>query len=188
MDNDFVAWLTQELDLRGWTNTELARRAGVAASTVSTIISGLKNPGVDFCVGAARALSIQPEIVMRRASLLPSLPPAIEEEHEVTAILRGLPANVRQVIVTQIRAVGGQRPLPAVSEPRTAYRVEPSDGLEEQLLAEFRNLDEEWQLEAIQEIQRLQRYRTLHWRIIGGEEEEEDGAEDEAQDEGERAA
>jgi len=34
MEKDFSTWLMTELEKRGWTNSELARRAGVVPSTV----------------------------------------------------------------------------------------------------------------------------------------------------------
>ena len=83
MENDFVCWLTTELDTRGWTNSELARRADVGFSTVSRVFSRQQNPGLDFCIGVARALDLPPEDVLRRAGLLPPLPPSVTEEREI---------------------------------------------------------------------------------------------------------
>jgi len=87
MENDFITWLTKELDVRGWSNNELARRANLASSSISMVISGKRTPGVNFCTGVARAFGIPPEEVMRYAGLLPSLPassdePTIREIHD----------------------------------------------------------------------------------------------------------
>jgi transcriptional regulator with XRE-family HTH domain len=74
MMKDFVTWLTDEMNARGWTNSELARRAGVRQSTVSMVISGHNKPGDDLCLGIARAFHVPAEEVFRRAGILPPLP------------------------------------------------------------------------------------------------------------------
>lgn len=78
---DFVDWLVGELEQRGWTNSELARRASVVPSTVSQIISGKQNPGEKFCRGAAQAFNIPPSVIFRLAGILPPRPrnPDFEE-------------------------------------------------------------------------------------------------------------
>lgn len=73
MVNDFVSWLISEMNSRGWSNSELARRAGVVPSTISLLVTGKSNPGEDLCTGIARAFRITPEEVFRRAGLLPPL-------------------------------------------------------------------------------------------------------------------
>jgi transcriptional regulator with XRE-family HTH domain len=70
---EFPDWLNQELNKRGWTYSELARRAGISHSTVSTVISRASKPGPEFCLGIARALGLPPEDVFRKAELLPPL-------------------------------------------------------------------------------------------------------------------
>jgi transcriptional regulator with XRE-family HTH domain len=74
MDEGFINWITEELEARGWNYSELARRAGVVPSTVSMTMSQQKNPGLDFCLGVAKALKVPPEDVLRRAGLLPAVP------------------------------------------------------------------------------------------------------------------
>lgn len=75
---DFVTWLTGELNKRGWSNSELARRAGVTHTAISMVINKRNNPGPDMCVGIARAFKIPPELVFRYAGLLPSVADGIE--------------------------------------------------------------------------------------------------------------
>lgn len=74
MDKDFVTWLNDEMNRRGWTNSELHRRSGMANSTISMILGGQKNPGWDFCAAIAKALDRPAEQVFRLAGLLPPLP------------------------------------------------------------------------------------------------------------------
>jgi len=75
MDNDFVIWLTAEMDNRGWNNSELARRAGITASSISLVLTNKSNPGLDVARGVAKAMKLPAEFVFRRAGLLPPLPP-----------------------------------------------------------------------------------------------------------------
>jgi len=94
VETDFINWLTSELNQKGWTNSELARRANVVPSTVSTILSGQKKPGKTFCAGVARAFGLPVDQVMRLAGLLPSLPlpdndPTLKELYEIGRQLTG---------------------------------------------------------------------------------------------------
>jgi len=71
-ENTFANWLEKEIKARGWTIRELARRAGLTHVTISNVLNGTRNPGVEFCLGVARALREPPELVFRRAGLLPN--------------------------------------------------------------------------------------------------------------------
>lgn len=92
MTEDIVTWLGGELKTRGWSHRELARRAGLSQTAVSTVLSGQRQPGWDFCVAIAEALGESPEQLFRRAGLLPSLP-APEQD----ATLRDLVEYARQL-------------------------------------------------------------------------------------------
>jgi transcriptional regulator with XRE-family HTH domain len=74
MSNNFITWLTDEIVSRGWSNSELARRAGISPAAISMVMSGQNRPGNEFCLGIARALGIPPEDIFRKAGLLPDLP------------------------------------------------------------------------------------------------------------------
>jgi len=73
MKNEFVTWLNDELNRRGWSNSELARRANVVPSTVSMILTQEKEPSPETCVGIARAFGIAPERVFRLVGILPPI-------------------------------------------------------------------------------------------------------------------
>ncbi len=66
-----IDWLENELETRGWTKAELARRAKINQSGLSMLFSGARGPGVDICQSLARALHFPPEEVFRHAGLLP---------------------------------------------------------------------------------------------------------------------
>jgi len=84
-----VKWLIVEMNTRGWSNSELARRSDVVQSTVSLVLSGKSRPGDDLCTGIARAFRITPEEVFRRAGLLPPLL-ASENDPTITRVVEYL--------------------------------------------------------------------------------------------------
>lgn len=113
----------------GWSYNELARRAELSSSGVSHVMSGVRNPGFDFCVGIARALGEPPEKILRLARLLPALPPAIAEEGEAINLFRRLDGRARKVIVATMRSLLGLPATPSADEPQTldellAYHLE----------------------------------------------------------------
>lgn len=101
---DFVTWLTGELDKRGWSNSELARRAGVTHTTISMIISKHNNPGPDLCQGIARAFKLPPEIVFRKAGLLPQLPEETDSQlvTKCQDYYKRLPSKVKEEVLEYI--------------------------------------------------------------------------------------
>lgn len=177
---ELTQWLNQEAERRGWSFREIARRGGLSSGAISNVMTGNAFAGWDLCVGIARALDVAPEVVFRKAGLLPSLPPAVEEEQEVVGILRNLPAGVRRTLITMLRSLSGEHPAmapypepAAAAEERVAYRT--MSDLEHQLLDEFRRLDPAWQRIALEEVERLGEYQV---RITGDEDETQTGEEE----------
>jgi len=74
MDDTFVQWVLTELDDRGWSQRELARRAGISAAAVNQILTEQRQPTAEFSIAIARALRVPPEAVLRRAGHLPPVP------------------------------------------------------------------------------------------------------------------
>jgi transcriptional regulator with XRE-family HTH domain len=103
--NDFIGWLSSELDRHGWSNNELGRRAGLSSGGISVVMTGRQNPGFDFCIKVARALGLPPEFVLRRASLLPALPSTVAEEEEALYIFRSLPSQARGAALSMLRGL-----------------------------------------------------------------------------------
>ena len=61
---DFSEWIVSELDKRGWSRSEAARRGDISPSMFDKVINGYSNPGVKFIEGLARAFKISPAEVM----------------------------------------------------------------------------------------------------------------------------
>jgi len=125
MDIEFADWLNDELSSRGWSSRELARRAEIAPQTVSAIITKSRGPGLEACVGIARAFHLPPEDVLRRAGLLPPLPPAVDNERALITLFRQLTGDTQHTVLTILSALAGRRPPDTIAESRTAYQTEP---------------------------------------------------------------
>lgn len=74
MNLDFSEWLQGMLDERGWSQSELARRANTTSTTVSRVINRDRLPGVEFCRGVAEAFGMQDIEVLRIAGLASPAP------------------------------------------------------------------------------------------------------------------
>ena len=54
--DDFVNWLNQQIEAKGWTYAVIARRGGISKSMVSRVVSRQSQPGLEFCKAVAKAL------------------------------------------------------------------------------------------------------------------------------------
>jgi transcriptional regulator with XRE-family HTH domain len=83
-NNLFVKWLLQELESRGWSREELARRAGVQSSSLTHIVNGDRNVGADVARGIAKGLGVPQVEVFTRAGLIDDVP-ALKQRERVGA-------------------------------------------------------------------------------------------------------
>ena len=138
MSNDFVNWLIENVHSRGWSYSELARRIDMSSGTISMVASGVQEPSFEFCLGVAKAFDLPPDQVLRRAGLLPSLPPEAEAEDQAISLFRRIPAALRQVALATLRAFAGldvgdiPGDLPPNRRPRT-HRERQAYLLEQEL-------------------------------------------------------
>jgi transcriptional regulator with XRE-family HTH domain len=97
MNKAFVTWLIDEMEKRDWSNSTLARNAGLVPSAVSQVVSGDRSPGYKFCIKIAKPLELPPETVLRKADLLPRLPSPREVSdstiQDMVDIIRNLPED-----------------------------------------------------------------------------------------------
>jgi len=105
MEKDFVTWVMEELEERGWSYSELARRAGVSASTISMVISGKRSPGWELCAGIAQAFNLSPLRVFALAGLMVPLPGLDKDAtvEQVVQIMRALSPEQREEILALAR-------------------------------------------------------------------------------------
>jgi transcriptional regulator with XRE-family HTH domain len=68
---DFSEWLVDELERRGWSRSEAARRGNISPSMFDKVINGYAKPGTKFLDGIAQAFDLSQIVVYRKAGLLP---------------------------------------------------------------------------------------------------------------------
>ena len=128
MGNDLASWLNIQLNETGWSQRELARRAGVSHSTVSQVLSLQQRPTWDFCAGIAQALRVPVDEVFVLAGLKPPPPASVEDEAEALALLRRLPSQTRRVVLDILRGLTlSHTPTVTMTDGRAGYAVDPQE-------------------------------------------------------------
>lgn len=75
----FGDWLETEIQERGWTMSEMARRCDVSQPAISRVVSGERGAGPELCRAIAHAFDMPEEKVFRIAGLLSELPTPDED-------------------------------------------------------------------------------------------------------------
>lgn len=125
MSNELAQWLAREIESRGWSIRETARRAGVSHTPIANILSEQGQPGLSVLTGLADAFDIPRDYVFRLAGALPSLPEEVEDEREATNLFRQLAPQLRKSILTTMRNLLGVETVAAPNPSST--NDEPSD-------------------------------------------------------------
>jgi len=128
MENDFVTWLTSELDRRGWSNSELARRSDMVPSTISMVISERNAPSVEFCVKVARAFGLYDVDVLRKAGLIDPVPAAVAREEEVIRLFRQVPDTHRDLAIRVLDVFAHAAPAPG-ADPNEWANLAPGESV-----------------------------------------------------------
>ncbi|MBD3305304.1 helix-turn-helix domain-containing protein [candidate division KSB3 bacterium] len=81
---ELAEWINQRLFERDWSQSELARRAGLTPAQISRILSGTRGPSMQSCRAISRAFGEPPENLFRLAGFLPPKP---EEEPKLRDVL-----------------------------------------------------------------------------------------------------
>lgn len=108
----FTDWLSLELEKRSWSQSELARQAGVTRGAMSHIFSHTRQPGVGLLKGIARALHLPPEEVFRMAGILEpaSNPEASPGLVEWIQIFKDADPGTRDRMLASARSLSGEAP------------------------------------------------------------------------------
>ena len=101
----FMEWLNHQLQQRGWTQGELARRCGLSRSGVNKNLRNLaQKPSPETCNAIARALSLSPITVFRAAGWLPE-DQEIPEMEELKEKLSRLSPSGRQQLIAHAEVI-----------------------------------------------------------------------------------
>lgn len=93
--DDFISWINEELNYRGWSQNELARRMGITASAVSKTMLGKSSVTRDFCAALATAFGMDEDDVLIKAGKRTTKPGL----SEIQKIYNELPAEERKGIL-----------------------------------------------------------------------------------------
>jgi transcriptional regulator with XRE-family HTH domain len=101
MNVSFSTWLDKELQARGWSQSEAARRGEISSQMINAVVNGQANPGLDFCKGISRAFKLPLEDVFRLAGILPS--PLVPQARERRLVYE---VNTDELVLDLWRALG----------------------------------------------------------------------------------
>jgi len=68
----FSEWIVAELEKRGWSRSEAARRGKISPSMFDKVINGYSKPGMKFIDGIARAFKVSKSQVMMHVDSKPA--------------------------------------------------------------------------------------------------------------------
>lgn len=105
MESKLSSWLNAELQARGWSERELARRAGVSHTAINNALTQQYNTRLDTYRGIAKALGMPLDEVLRRAGELPERPPSVIEEEPATYIIRELSPETRRAALAMLQGL-----------------------------------------------------------------------------------
>ena len=92
-----IEYLLTEMEKRGWKQSDLARHAGLDSGLINNYISGRRNIGATLAI--AKAFKVAPEIVFRKAGLLPNVPESTAEEEQLLYLFRQLSNYDREAVL-----------------------------------------------------------------------------------------
>lgn len=78
----FGWWFKHQLTQRGWSQSDFARRAGIAPGQVSNWTTGVRRPGLDSAQLIADTLGVPVEVVLMRLGLDPHALKPVDERAE----------------------------------------------------------------------------------------------------------
>jgi transcriptional regulator with XRE-family HTH domain len=117
---DISRWLLENLERKGWTQSELARQANVNQVTISNIINGNRKLGLDVAIKIADALSIPRSEILKQMGILPPSPPTdIPSIREMNEAFAYLTSEERRLWLRMIENY--------VADRRERYRTDTTD-------------------------------------------------------------
>jgi transcriptional regulator with XRE-family HTH domain len=96
-------YLLARLKERGWSQNELAKRAGISHGTISNILSGNKGAGETSLKAIASAFHIPPEEIFRVAGILPQVPESTQQKEQLLHLFSLLPEKEKADLLKYIQ-------------------------------------------------------------------------------------
>ena len=92
----FSEWLQIEISKRGWSQSDLARAAGLNRAVINKLINGKSHPRPPTLEAVSRALKIPIETIYRAAGLLPANPDHDDMLEEAIYVLQNIHSAQRK--------------------------------------------------------------------------------------------
>lgn len=99
MGNNFVEWLAKQLEERGWSIRETARRAEISHTTIADVLAGNRMPTWDFCAAIAKVFEEPPVSIFIKAGLLSVTPESERTVERLSDIIREMPIEKQQELL-----------------------------------------------------------------------------------------
>lgn len=119
---DFNSWLNNELQKRGWSQSDLATAAGLPRGTISNILNNTRKPGANVLEAIANGLHLPPETVYRAAGLLPPVDPIDESVSQLNHAYKQLSPRDQEEILDIVK-IKLDRALLEQERQRAAKRI-----------------------------------------------------------------
>ena len=103
MNISFAEWLSDQLEERGWSQAELARRANTSRSSINGLITGSRNPGPELTSAIANALRLPESIVFKMAGILSPTTDIDELKEQILMETADMSPEEQQEILAYIR-------------------------------------------------------------------------------------
>lgn len=137
--DEFVRWLNLEVERRGWSFRELARRAGLSSGMISKVTTQQVMPSWEFCYKISQAFKLNPVVTFRLAGLMPPGRPKVSEEEAAGALIRHLSPDYRRFVITTLEALVAWF---AADISQSPFPI-PDDPLLQELISEYEQASEE---------------------------------------------
>lgn len=105
---EFSDWLNEQLNTRGWSQSDLARASGLHRAVISKIINKTSRPMPETLEAIARGLKVSADVVFQAAGVLPTKPDDDPLTREAEYLLSQLPEDKKQQAINFIRFLAGE--------------------------------------------------------------------------------
>jgi transcriptional regulator with XRE-family HTH domain len=119
MDGRMAVWFRTQIEDRGWSLREMARRVDVSHTTIVNLVNGRSRPSVELCKRVAHTFGVSHLEVMRLAGLLDPAPPDTARLEEVKQLFTELTREEQDIVLAQIRALVERKQRTPQAEQRT---------------------------------------------------------------------
>ena len=115
--NSFSDWLVNELTIRNWSQSDLAKKSKLSKQSISQLVNEIRGPGPEAVTAIAEAMMLDPIYVMRVAGLLPQERSEPNSTiGEIIQLVERIPVREQQHLLEIVRAYT-RRYLPEQNHP-----------------------------------------------------------------------